>query len=422
MRYLKASFVIGILSALLTSAIYLAGLTRTLDLAVQSMLGLAGKGGLPIDSAQFFIVAVVALAMAWTSVDIVRPLLKGVVAALAALLLLTGSWVVSLYGSFVSPFPAVLAVVCSLVIGLIYGRSGSGSRKRILQRLFGSRISRRHFNHLINGPTPTTLVGSLCDATVLVCEIRNRDQLISALKPEDFVAMMNLYLQTASDFLVEAGGYLDECDGESIRVVFGAPVADEEHAQTACRAALELASRLDNLNKECDATWNKRIEFRMGINSGEMVGGAYGGWRMGSYSVAGRSVEFARKLCAAAANYGARIIVGPESYAEASELFEARPIDMIRLPGTGRRMEIYEILSEKKALSEERARSRDAYWRGYIYFRERQFDKAIDEFTRARIPGLPDPVLDFYAQRVERARRGEDTSSNDDSPLAQQTS
>lgn len=417
MRYLKASLVIGLLSALITTAIYLAGLTRTLDLATQQVLGLSGAGGLPIANNQFGILAVVALAIAWTSVDIVRPLLKAVVAVSAMVLLLTGSWVVALYGSYISPYPALVATTCSLLIGLVYGRSGSGSRKRVLQRLFGSRISRRHFNQLINGPTPNALAGSLCDASILVCEIQNRDQLISTMKPSDFVAMMNLYLQTSSDFLVEAGGYLDECDGESIRVVFGAPVPDENHAQTACRAAIELAGRLDNLNKDCDATWNKRIAFRMGINSGEMVGGAYGGWRVGSYSVSGRCVEFARKLSVAASSYGARILVGPESFAEASELFEARPIDMIRIPGDGRRMEIYEILSEKKGLSEERARSRDHYWRGYIYFREKEFEKAIDEFTRARIPGLPDPVLDFYAQRVERARRGEKSEPEEESPL-----
>ena len=41
----------------------------------------------------------------------------------------------------------------------------------------------------------------------------------------DYVALNNSFLRNAADFLVERGGYLDECDGESLRVVFGSPAA-----------------------------------------------------------------------------------------------------------------------------------------------------------------------------------------------------
>ena len=60
------------------------------------------------------------------------------------------------------------------------------------------------------------------------------------LPPEHYAAMTNLYLQVASDYLVEVGGYLDECTGESLRVVFGTPLPDEKHASRACRAAIDL--------------------------------------------------------------------------------------------------------------------------------------------------------------------------------------
>ena len=61
-----------------------------------------------------------------------------------------------------------------------------------------------------------------------------------SLRIPDYVAMTNAFLRNAADFLVERGGYLDECDGESLRVVFGAPMADGRHAARACECALEL--------------------------------------------------------------------------------------------------------------------------------------------------------------------------------------
>ena len=255
--------------------------------------------------------------------------------------------------------------------------------------------------------------GALQDGTVIVCEVQNHKELMELLSPEHYAAMTNLYLQAASDYLVEVGGYLDECTGESLRVVFGTPLSDEKHASRACRAALDLLSRLDNLNRECDATWQRRFDFRIGINSGEMIGAAYGGSRLASFSVAGPAVEFARRLCAACATYGCRILVGPETFEEAAETFEARPIEVLKAAGGRRRIELYEILASKHGLSPERERSRDHFWRGVIYFREKQWDKATQEFSKARITGIPDAALDFYIQRVERSRRGEEDVTKD---------
>ncbi len=90
-----------------------------------------------------------------TTVDITRPSLKTVVAAATILLLLTGSKVFSLYNVFFSPFPSVFAVLIAYTVGLIYGRSGSGSRKKVLERLFGHRISRSVFSQLVNGYEPS---------------------------------------------------------------------------------------------------------------------------------------------------------------------------------------------------------------------------------------------------------------------------
>ena len=81
--------------------------------------------------------------------------------------------------------------------------------------------------------------------------------------------------------------------------------------------------------------------------------------------------------------------------------------------GERRRVELYEILAPKHGLSPERERSRNHYWTGVLHYRERQWDKAIEEFSKARITGIPDQVLDYYIRRVERSRRGEEEVSKD---------
>jgi len=412
MRHLKATILLGTISAAIVIFLYLGQIFLTPDQALLKSYGLTNPSVTGVGT-QLLIILFLSFGIVWTAVDINRNPLKVIIAVVAIILAFTQSNVAALYNSFFSPFPAVIAIIFAFLAGFLYSRSGGGSRKKVLEQLFGQRISRAVFNQLVNSNAPISFPGALHEGTVVVCEVQNHKELMDMLTPENYAAMTNLYLQTATDFLVEVGGYLDECTGESLRVVFGVPLQDDKHAARACRAALDLMVRLDNLNRECDATWQRRFDFRIGVNSGEMIAAAYGGHRLVNFSVAGPAVEFARRLSAACSTYGCRILVGPETFEHTTEAFEARPIEVIKFVGERRRVELYEILAPKHGLSPERERSRDHFWRGVIYFREKSWDKAIEQFSKARITGIPDPALDFYIQRVERIRRGEEDATKE---------
>ncbi|MDD5201063.1 MAG: adenylate/guanylate cyclase domain-containing protein [Terrimicrobiaceae bacterium] len=409
MRYFKATLLIGIVSIVTILILDASGWIWTLEVLSAQVLARFSPSGPLAWASHGFVLSIAALAgfaFAWTTVDISRPAAKSAVAFSGIFLLFSGAVICSLYGIFFSPFQAVLTAFLSYVIAMGYGGSDSGARKRVLKRLFGQRLSREQFARLVDSHLPLHFPGAEQSATVVVCEVHNHVELLESLTAADYVAMTNLYLKTASDYLVDAGGYLDECGGESLRVVFGAPLPRGDHAIVACKAALELTARIETLNKECDSRWHQRLDFRVGINSGSMIAAAYGGSRVGSFSVAGTTVEFARRLCAACANYGCRILVGSETYAEAGEFVEARPIELLRR-ADGQRLELYEVLAPVNSLSPERTRSREHFWKGVIYYRDRRWDLALEEFSKARVTGLPDPGLDAYVLRTERARRGD---------------
>jgi adenylate cyclase len=343
--------------------------------------------------------------------------------ALCAITLLLGaSWVASLYNSFFDPISGIVAILLGVIAVALFERTSFGSREPALRRLFGQRLRPEMFRRLVDGSRSVDFPGELHEASVLVCTIHNHVELMEVLAAPDYVALMNLYLRTASDFLVDVGGYLDECSGESIRVIFGAPLPVEgsiNHGSKAARAAIDLVIRLEELNRECDTLWQKRLDFRIGVNSGAMIAAAYGGARVGRYSVSGPVVEFARHLSAACAHYGCRILAGPASYELASTTVEGRPIDLLQRAGSRRRVELYEFLAPKNSLSTERERSRDQFWKGVIFFRERKWEESINALSSARIAGIPDKVLDYYLERVERARRGEDEQTPEQALLAE---
>lgn len=415
MRTLKAAAILGAISSILAILLLGSGIPALIDSALIKSLKIPTDGR-PLWGPPIAVTLVFAFGIAWTTLDITRNVLRIFIASASAILLCTWAVVVSIYGQFFSPVLPVFAVLCSAGMGLGWVRTRSGSRKQILESLFGQRISRSGLREILDLRFETSFPGRKVQATVLVVSVHNHGELMELLSPSDYTAITNFYLKAASDYLVESGGYLDECNGECIRVVFGAPLADERHATRACRAAIDLANRIDELNKECDARWQRRLDIRMGLDSGEIVAGVFGGKRLGSFSVAGPAVDFARRLCAASSSYGARILIGPDAYGPAAESLEVRPIEILKVNARRRRVEIYEILAPKHSLSPERERSRDHFWTGVLHYREKQWDKAVDEFTKARITGIPDPALDFYLRRIEQSRRQSDDSHKDSMP------
>ena len=408
MRPIKSFFLLAFISVILLGSLLFLERFGALGLLWKNYIQAAAFHDLapPVPLIAAFLLD---LAVLWVGLrSSIRELL--LLSLAASLLTFGASLVASLYSTFLNPIPGVAAIILATLCVIVFRQTEEGSREPSLRRLFGMRLRPEIFRRLVDSNLPVDFPGEMHEASVLVCTVHNHIELMELLKPGDYVALINLYLRTASDFLVNVGGYLDECSGESIRVIFGAPLPAEgaaNHAAKAATASIDLVNRLEELNRECDKLWQKRLDCRIGVNSGTMIAAAYGGARVGRYSVSGPDVEFARHLSAACAQYGCRILSGPLSYEKASESVEGRPIDLLQRAGTRRRVELYELLAAKNSLSPERERSRDQFWKGVILFRERKWEEAIHSFSSARIPGIPDKALDYYLERVERARRGD---------------
>jgi adenylate cyclase len=404
-RYLKVTFFIGLLICLAVAGLYEAGVFAHLDTGLASFLGKT-EVPMPPRAIQYPLFVLLGFWTIWTTIDIPKLSLKLIIAAGTLLQVLTAVWVLNLYNIFFSPFASLLAIGLGFLTAFGYSRGEAGGRKRVLAQVVGDRVSKKTFLALLDSEKPLNLEGERRELTVVVCEIFNHDDLEHALSAPDYVALTNSFRSNASDFLVERGGYLDECDGESVRVVFGAPLADEHHASSACQAALALAERLDEVNRECHTIWKQMFDFRIGINSGEMVVAAYGSRRLGTLSVAGEPVEFSRRLCRANLIYGSRILVGTSTFSLAESAIEVRPMELIQRYDDGTPEEIYELLAPKNILSPEELERRDLFWKAVVYYREQLWDEALTLFHGSRGPNGSDGPVEFYIRRIEQLRGG----------------
>ena len=406
LRYLKATLICGTATALLAAVLFEMHAFARLDAALAVFLS---RPSPPVveRGLQCFLILLFSFGITWTTIDLNRiPLKLGIILATLAETV-AAVWVANLHGAYFSPFAGITAILTAAAGAFTFSQTEAGRRKRTAQQLLGDRVSKRTFAKMVDGDAPLKFDGDLREATVLVCEILNHEELLATLRTDNYVAMTHSFLQNATDFLVERGAYLDECDGENLRVVFGAPLPDPGHAAAACDAALELSTRLEAVNRECLGTWGKVFDWRIGINSGEVIVAAYGSRRLGALSVSGEPVEFARRLCAANSIYGTRTLIGTRTFALAEETIEVRPMELIqRQPEDTGREEVYELIAHKDQLSEPQSARRDLYWKGVVYFRENLMDRAFVAFTETREKYGDDGAVDFYLRRIEQMQKG----------------
>jgi class 3 adenylate cyclase len=189
-------------------------------------------------------------------------------------------------------------------------------------------------------------------------------------------------------------GYVDNFIGDAIIAVFGAPLADPDHARHAVACAVECRRRLAELNRDGGAFAGHRLAARIGLNTGEVLVGNIGSKDRLKYTVMGDAVNLASRLEGANKAYGTAILVAEDTVAAAGAGFEFREIDRVRVKGRTRPVAIFEPLGEDHPLPPAAARDFAAALAAY---RAGRFEDAA-----ARFAGLAaiDPTAELFAAKA----------------------
>jgi len=414
-RYLLTALTIGSAVIVVVLTLYLVGAFEAMVAWLGNLyvsLGLFSGEFVRIKWLEIPMIAVVAIGMAWWVIDVSRPFQKVLIASSGAFVLAGISPTFALYGYLVDPFAPLAAALLSSVAAFAYAGTERGLRKRVLEEVLGNRVSSFTFNELLEAADPPDFKGASRDVTVLTCRLFNYEDLQNLLEPSELMKVSNLFIRSVSTFLLSRGGYLDESSPELVRVSFGMLKPAEDHASQACRAALELRNRLRNLSQECETRWFRPLSCGVGISSGRMTVGVYGTPGHFFFSGIGEVTDYSRRLALANLRYGSDLLMGADAYRLVEGTMEVRPMEMFYDPVGNQMTEIYQLLAGAEQFPEEERRRRDLFWQGVIHLREKNFEAALDCFSRSKLPGSDDgPAAYFISRSQEGVATPESPSS-----------
>src|SRR5881409_3335417 len=99
--------------------------------------------------------------------------------------------------------------------------------------------------------------------TVLFCDVVGSTALGESVDPEALQGLLARYFERMKGIVESHGGTVEKFIGDAVMAVFGVPLAHEDDALRACRAAVEMRDALPALG----------IRGRIGVNTGEVVTG-----------------------------------------------------------------------------------------------------------------------------------------------------
>ncbi len=142
----------------------------------------------------------------------------------------------------------------------------------------------------------SVLEGERKQVTVLFADVSGFTAMSERLDPEDVHVIMDRAFEAILEGVHRYEGTINQFLGDGVMALFGAPIAHEDHAQRALRAALAVQEGLEPLRQDVRRAHGVEFRVRMGINTGVVVVGAIGRDLRMDYTAVGDTTNLAARL------------------------------------------------------------------------------------------------------------------------------
>jgi predicted ATPase/class 3 adenylate cyclase len=179
--------------------------------------------------------------------------------------------------------------------------------------------------------------------TVMFCDLVGSTALAGRLDPEELREHVRAYQAAGAEVIERFEGHVAQYLGDGLLVYFGYPLAHEDDAQRAVRAALAIVDAVGRLNTRTAAA-GVHLAVRIGIHTGLVVVGEIGGGTRREQLALGEAPNVAARLEAVAEPN--TVVVSAATRRLVERFFTFRDLGTRSLHGVAIPQAIYQVLGE----------------------------------------------------------------------------
>ncbi len=230
--------------------------------------------------------------------------------------------------------------------------------------------------------------GELKQVTVMFADVQGSVALSEQVDPEDWHGIISRFFSLLAGAARRYGGVVSRFTGDGIMALFGAPVAQEDHAQRACHAAIHAREVLSEYAGELRRARGLSFSVRIGLHSGPVVATWLGDGGSSGFTALGHTVSLAERMERLAEP--GRIYVTEDTAGLVGGFFDLVDLGRFDMQGESRPIRVFEVAGR----GQQRSRLDFARVRGFSRFVGREAEVG-------RLEGALEKVLRGEGQTVE---------------------
>jgi adenylate cyclase len=176
------------------------------------------------------------------------------------------------------------------------------------------------------------------DVSIMFADIQGFTRMTEQMPPETLVELTQLLFTEITDEIQHHGGTLDKFIGDAVMAFWGAPLHDPQHSLKAVSCAIAIQQRLKTLQPHLKSMGYPAIQFKIGLESGNVIAGNLGAEQRRAYTVMGEAVNAAARIEEAAGHTQAGILLGPNISSHIKDSIPLQPVACFNLSGISRPM------------------------------------------------------------------------------------
>jgi adenylate cyclase len=275
---------------------------------------------------------------------------RALVSASATVLLVAGIvggawWAFVSLGLLLDAATPALGVLLTYVLCSLWHHFSSEREQRWIKDAFSRYVSPNRVAHLVDNPDDMALGGKRQTCSFIFTDLAGFTTLMERIDPAQAVSLLNAYLDEMIAIAFRHEGTLDRIVGDAVAIMFSAPVPQTDHRVRALACALEMdrfANTYSNALLKGGTAFGKT---RIGVHSGEVIVGNFGGSNMFDYRALGDPVNTAARLESVNKHLGTRMCVSEAILVDNPEAV-VRPVGRLVLKGKSQALAVFEPVTE----------------------------------------------------------------------------
>ena len=184
--------------------------------------------------------------------------------------------------------------------------------------------------------------------TSLFADVSGFTTLADRLEPDELHEIIAPVIADLAAIGDKYEGFIAKYAGDALLIFFGAPIAHEDDPTRALLTALEMHEQLPEIAARLPAD-AQGLSLHIGVNTGRVISGRYGGESRSDYSILGDAVILAQRL--ESVSSGGETFVGESTYQLTKHEFRFEALGEMQLKGKLRPVPAYKLLGRRRSVA-----------------------------------------------------------------------